>query len=68
MTAWLAADALNSWFATSASAALESFVGLHMDYLVYKLAWWLLGAFGIGVCVGWLSCGRPRDADGGPPA
>ena len=34
-----------------------------MDYLVYKLAWWLLAAFAIGICAGWLSCGRePKDS------
>jgi hypothetical protein len=29
-----------------------------MDYLVFKLIWWLLLAFAIGLIVGWLSCGR----------
>ena len=29
-----------------------------MDYLAYKLAWWLLAAFALGVCVGWLPAGR----------
>jgi hypothetical protein len=29
-----------------------------MDYLVFKLAWWLLLAFAIGLAVGWLSCSR----------
>jgi hypothetical protein len=33
-----------------------------MDYLVYKLVWWLLAAFAIGLVAGWLSCGR-TDAD-----
>ena len=31
-----------------------------MDYLAYKLAWWLVVAFGIGLVIGWMSCGRPR--------
>ena len=29
-----------------------------MDYLVYKLFWWLLIAFAIGLVIGWLSCSR----------
>jgi hypothetical protein len=29
-----------------------------MDYLAFKLMWWLLLAFAIGLVVGWLSCGR----------
>ena len=29
-----------------------------MDYLVYKLFWWLLVAFAIGLVIGWLSCSR----------
>jgi len=29
-----------------------------MDYLAFKLIWWLLLAFAIGLVVGWLSCGR----------
>ena len=36
-----------------------------MDYLAYKLAWWLVAAFVLGLCVGWLSC-RPHDAEHGP--
>jgi hypothetical protein len=36
-----------------------------MDYLAYKLVWWLLAAFALGVCVGWLSC-RPHDAEHEP--
>ncbi|HEU0059262.1 MAG TPA: hypothetical protein VFR19_05240 [Hyphomicrobiaceae bacterium] len=36
-----------------------------MDYLAYKLVWWLLAAFVLGLCVGWLSC-RPHDAEHGP--
>ena len=27
-----------------------------MDYLVFKLFWWLLVAFAIGLVIGWLSC------------
>jgi hypothetical protein len=29
-----------------------------MDYLAFKLVWWLALAVGIGMVVGWLSCGR----------
>ena len=29
-----------------------------MDFLIYKLSWWLLGALAIGFVIGWLSCGR----------
>jgi hypothetical protein len=29
-----------------------------MDYLFYKLAWWLLAAFATGLIIGWLSCSR----------
>jgi uncharacterized membrane protein YciS (DUF1049 family) len=29
-----------------------------MEYLVYKLAWWLAAAFAIGLVVGWISCSR----------
>ena len=29
-----------------------------MDYLALQLAWWLLGAFALGLVVGWVSCGR----------
>jgi uncharacterized membrane protein YciS (DUF1049 family) len=29
-----------------------------MDYLVYKLSWWLVAAFAIGLVIGWLSCSR----------
>jgi hypothetical protein len=32
-----------------------------MDYLAYKLVWWLLVAFAIGLVVGWLSCSRRTD-------
>jgi hypothetical protein len=31
-----------------------------MEYLAYKLAWWLLAAFAIGLVIGWLSCSRSR--------
>lgn len=34
-----------------------------MDYLAFKLMWWLLLAFAIGLIVGWLSCG-PAENDG----
>jgi hypothetical protein len=29
-----------------------------MDYLAYKLIWWLLAAFAVGLVIGWLSCSR----------
>ena len=29
-----------------------------MDYLAFKLIWWLMLAFALGLVVGWLSCGR----------
>lgn len=29
-----------------------------MDYLAFKLVWWLVLAFAIGLVVGWLSCSR----------
>lgn len=32
-----------------------------MDYLVYKLFWWLLVAFAIGLAIGWLSCSQARN-------
>jgi hypothetical protein len=32
-----------------------------LDYLAYKLVWWLLAAFVVGVLVGWLSCSRTED-------
>jgi hypothetical protein len=31
-----------------------------MDYLAYKLIWWLLLALVLGFVVGWLSCGRRK--------
>jgi uncharacterized membrane protein YciS (DUF1049 family) len=31
-----------------------------MDYLAYKLVWWVVVAFAIGLVIGWLSCGRTR--------
>jgi hypothetical protein len=32
-----------------------------MEYLAYKLFWWLVAAFAIGLAVGWLSCSRRKD-------
>ena len=32
-----------------------------MDYLAFKLMWWLLVAFALGLMVGWISCGRIED-------
>ena len=32
-----------------------------MDYLIAKLAWYVLLAFSIGMVVGWLSCSRIED-------
>jgi hypothetical protein len=32
-----------------------------MEYLVYKLAWWLVAAFAIGLVTGWISCSRSGD-------
>lgn len=32
-----------------------------MDYLAYKLIWYLIIAFGVGLFVGWVSCGRVED-------
>ena len=32
-----------------------------MEYLAFKLMWWLLLAFAIGLVVGWLSCGRAEN-------
>ena len=31
-----------------------------MDYLAFKLIWWLGLALALGFVVGWLSCGRPK--------
>jgi len=31
-----------------------------MDYLAFKLMWWLALALAIGFAVGWLSCGRTK--------
>lgn len=31
-----------------------------MDYLAYKLIWWLLLALALGFAVGWVSCGRRK--------
>jgi len=35
-----------------------------MDYLAFKLVWWLVLAFAIGFVVGWLSCGRVESDQG----
>lgn len=32
-----------------------------MDYLLYKLSWWLVAAFALGLVIGWLSCSRSSD-------
>lgn len=32
-----------------------------MDYLVWKLFWYMLLALAIGLCVGWFSCDRAED-------
>jgi hypothetical protein len=32
-----------------------------MDYLLANLVWYVLAAFGIGMIVGWYSCGRAED-------
>lgn len=32
-----------------------------MDFLIAKLFWYVLLAFAIGLCVGWVSCYRVRD-------
>ncbi len=32
-----------------------------MDYLLVKLAWYVLIAFSIGLVVGWFSCRRVED-------
>jgi hypothetical protein len=29
-----------------------------MDFLIAKLFWYVLAAFSMGLCVGWLSCSR----------
>lgn len=34
-----------------------------MDYLVYKLFWWLLATFAVGMFVGWFTCSRRREDD-----
>jgi hypothetical protein len=31
-----------------------------MDYLIVKLAWFLVAAFALGGVVGWVSCGPAR--------
>ena len=32
-----------------------------MDYLFFKLIWYVAVAFAIGILVGWVSCGRTQD-------
>ena len=32
-----------------------------MDYLFFKLIWYVAVAFAIGILVGWISCGRTQD-------
>lgn len=32
-----------------------------MDYLAYKLIWFLIIAFAVGMFVGWVSCSRAED-------
>lgn len=32
-----------------------------MDYLLAKLIWYVVGAFVIGLAVGWISCGRVEE-------
>lgn len=34
-----------------------------MDYLIVKLAWFLVAAFVLGGVVGWLSCGPATSRD-----
>jgi hypothetical protein len=34
-----------------------------MEYLIYKLSWWLLAAFALGLLIGWISCSR-RGSEG----
>jgi hypothetical protein len=34
--------------------------GNAVDYLVFKLGWYIAAAFVIGVAVGWWAGGRPR--------
>ena len=36
----------------------QHFVGI--DYLAFRLMWWLLGAAVLGFVVGWLSCSRTK--------
>jgi hypothetical protein len=35
-----------------------------MEYLIYRLAWWLLAAFALGLVTGWLSCSRTSGKQG----
>ena len=39
-----------------------------MDYLAFKLVWWLLAAFVLGFVVGWLSCGPQKQQARRPEA
>lgn len=32
-----------------------------MEYLFFKLVWYVAAAFVIGLLVGWVSCGRTQD-------
>ena len=32
-----------------------------MEYLAYKLVWWMAFAFAIGLVIGWLSCSPMRE-------
>jgi uncharacterized membrane protein YciS (DUF1049 family) len=32
-----------------------------MEYLFFKLVWYVAVAFAIGLLVGWISCGRTQD-------
>jgi uncharacterized membrane protein YciS (DUF1049 family) len=32
-----------------------------MEYLFFKLIWYVAVAFAIGLLVGWISCGRTQD-------
>lgn len=34
-----------------------------MDYLFYKLIWWLALAFVVGLLVGWFTCSRRYEDD-----
>lgn len=32
-----------------------------MHYLLLELTWYVIGAFALGLFVGWVSCGRVED-------